>query len=344
MHARHALNRARMILFAKVAKYPILCWRHPLTGYQAEKLTQAEENLLYATHFALCGFFIPQMPCFTIDNVSVQIGHFNGAQALMHSLCFDPREDMALLQKKIDNASSGEIVMLEYPPLSVNVELVNADPSKYTQQDTLCPGKLVVPVMEHSRSRVEAVKSWELIRRCETSSPIKEIRYRSIGLELGFAITFDKTQSKGFSKLILDLNSWPKAYLAFEKVLVGLSRVGMLDDTRLFPLLPKQTLSHLWKLQPDQDMLVWLRSYNEHGKFSADLAAEAYKQRPKKKPAVPSNKQPATAHEQNQHQNNRPGRPRNDAAEKARSMSVPSTKNADITTGTQRKPRSASAS
>ena len=333
-----------MILFARVANYPILCWRHPLTGYQAEKLTQAEENLLYATHFALCGFFIPQMPCFTIDNVSVQIGHFNGAQALMHSLCFDPREDMALLQKKIDNASSGEIVMLEYPPLSVNVELVNADPSKYTQQDTLCPGKLVVPVMEHSRSRVEAVKSWELIRRCETSSPIKEIRYRSIGLELGFAITFDKTQSKGFSKLILDLNSWPKAHLAFEKVLVGLSRVGMLDDIRLFPLLPKQTLSHLWKLQPDQDMLVWLRSYNQDGKFSADLAADAYKQRPKKKPRASSNNQPATANEQNQHQNKRPSRPRNDAAAKSRSMSVPSKKNEDISTGTQRKPRSASIS
>ena len=149
----------------------------------------------------------------------------------MHSLCFDPREDIALLQQKIDNTSPGVIVMLQYSPLSVNVELVNADTSKYTQQDTLCPGKLVVPVMEHSRSRVEAVKSWELIRRCETSAPIKEIRYRSIGLELGFAITFDKTQSKGFSKLILDLNSWPKVHLAFEKVLVGLSRVGMSDDT-----------------------------------------------------------------------------------------------------------------
>ena len=170
------------------------------------------------------------MPCFTIDNVSVQIGHFNGAQALMHSLCFDPREDIALLQQKIDNTSPGVIVMLQYSPLSVNVELVNADTSKYTQQDTLCPGKLVVPVMEHSRSRVETIKSWELIRPCE-SAPIKEIHYRSIGLELGFAITFDKTQSKGFSKLILDLNSWPKVHLAFEKVLVGLSRVGMSDDT-----------------------------------------------------------------------------------------------------------------
>ena len=97
-----------MILFSKIAKYPI----HPLTGYQAVKLTQAEENLLFATQFALCGLFISQMPCFTIDNVSVQIGHFNGAQVLMHSLCFDPREDMALLEQKIHNASPGEIIML----------------------------------------------------------------------------------------------------------------------------------------------------------------------------------------------------------------------------------------
>ena len=120
-----------MIHLAKVANYPILCWRYSLTGYQAKKLTQTEENLLYETHFALCGFFIPQMPCFTIDNVSVEIRHFN--EALMHRLCFDPREDLALLKQKIDYASPGEIVMLEYPPLSLNVELVNADPSKYAQ-------------------------------------------------------------------------------------------------------------------------------------------------------------------------------------------------------------------
>ena len=264
-----------MILFAKIARYPILCWRHQLTGQQAQRLTQAEENLLYATHFALCGFFIPQMPCFTIDNVAVHLGHFNGAQALMHSLSFDPREDMQLLQQKISDANPGDIVMLTYPPLSVNVELPNVVPSKYTDADTLVPGKLVVPVMEHSRSRVEPVKAWELVRRCSSSAPIREIRYRSIGLELGFAVTFDKTQSKSFKKLIVDLNAWPQSRLAFEKVLVGLSRVGMSVDMRLFPILPNQTLGHLFKLQPNQDMLVWLRSYDKNGKFSSDLAAEA---------------------------------------------------------------------
>ena len=58
--------------------------------------------------------------------------------------------------------------------------------------------------MEHSRSRLEPIKSWELIRLCDASALIKEIRYSSIELEMGFAITFDKTQSQGFSNLILD--------------------------------------------------------------------------------------------------------------------------------------------
>jgi hypothetical protein len=89
-----------MILFAKMTRYPVFCWHHALTGYQAETLTQAEENLLYSTHFALSGFYVQQMPCFTIDNVVVHIGHFNGAHAIMHSLCFDPREDMQVLQQK----------------------------------------------------------------------------------------------------------------------------------------------------------------------------------------------------------------------------------------------------
>jgi hypothetical protein len=172
-YARHTLNRALMILFAKMARYPVFCWCHVLTGYQTERLRQAEENLLYS--FALSEFFILQILCFTIDNIADHIGHFNGVHAIMHSLCFDPREDMQVLQQKIESASPGKMIMMQYAPLSVNVQLVNPNPSIYTAQDILCPGKLVVPVMEHSCSCVEPTKSLELARLCGAKAPIKEI-------------------------------------------------------------------------------------------------------------------------------------------------------------------------
>jgi hypothetical protein len=118
--------------------------------------------------------------------------------------------------------------------------------------------------------------------------------------------------------------------------LAGISRVGKTDDLRLFPLLPMQTLEHLYKLQPDQDMLVWLISYNQNGRFSAKLAADrdAYKQRPKKKPAATTSHQPTSGTEQNQ------GSGKN-AGEKNCSTSIPSKNNTD---STQQLPNSNSAS
>jgi hypothetical protein len=80
-----------------------------------------------------------------------------------------------------------------------------------------------------------------------------------------------------------------------------------------------QTLEHLYKLQPDQDMLVWLISYNQNGRFSAKLAADAYKQLPKKKPAATTSHQPTSGTEQNQ------GSGKN-AGEKTCSTSIPSKK------------------
>ena len=135
--------------------------------------------------------------------------------------------------------------MLDFPPLSVNVDVLDAKPGNYSDADSLVPGKFVAPILMNSKSRYESIKNWELVPRTG-SKQRRYVKYRSIGLDLAFSITFDKTQvvtalylaqtpphngahailmqSKGFSKIILDLNSWPRVSLAAEKVTVGLSR------------------------------------------------------------------------------------------------------------------------
>jgi hypothetical protein len=71
-----------------------------------------------------------------------------------------------------------------------------------------------------------SVKPWELNKR--VGGKIGTIKYRCIGYDLGFSLTFEKTQSKGYKLLILDLKAYPRMSLTFEKFLVGLSRYPFL--------------------------------------------------------------------------------------------------------------------
>ena len=68
----------------------------------------------------------------------------------------------------------------------------------------------------------ESVKPWELNKR--VGGKIGTIKFRTLGYDLGFSLTFEKTQSKGYQLLILDLKAYPKMSMTFEKLLVGLSR------------------------------------------------------------------------------------------------------------------------
>ena len=81
----------------------------------------------------------------------------------MHSLNFDPREDLLSLYRRIAEAAPGEIVLLDFPPYCVNVELL-AKASDHAG-DSLVPCIQVVSVFEGSRTRVEPVKPWELLQR-----------------------------------------------------------------------------------------------------------------------------------------------------------------------------------
>ena len=272
---RHAINMEAMKHFSKAAAYPIIWWRNALHGANAAALTAAETNQLYSTHFALSGFFVPGAPAYGKSNYNTSIGLFNGARMTLYSITVDPSEDQSALNEKLRKAQPGELIMLNAPPLSVQVEISDAAPGTYTEADTLVPGKFVVPIMMNQKSQYEPIKSWELNRRVTSGKPISSVKYRGLSYDLGFSLTFEKCQSKGFPQIILDLQLWPKMSLSFEKVLVGLSRVGKMDDIRVLPFASFQTEDHLYRLKPNICMLNWLAGYGADGKWKAELASKA---------------------------------------------------------------------
>ena len=228
---RHAINLEALTLFAKAAGFTIICWRNLLHGSNAALLTSAECSHLYSTHPALSGFFVPGAPAYGKTNTNTFIGLFNGARMRLYSLVLDSAEDRISFDAKLRAAQPGDLVLLQHPPFSVQVEITDAPIDSFAEADTLIPGKYVVPVMIDTKSQYETIKPWELLRR--QGSIIKNIKYRAHSYDLGFSLTFEKVQSKSFQRLILDLQCWPKMPLTAEKVLVGLSRVAKLDHLRI---------------------------------------------------------------------------------------------------------------
>ena len=178
----------------------------------------------------------------------------------LHSITVHADENKAVLDEKIQTAEPGQVIVLLHVPLSVQVEILDADPTTYTSADTLVPGKYVVPLFLDKKSQHEPgsnlifpdpcsttyslllnetkyffspVKQWELNKR--VGGKIGTVKFRCFGYDLGFSLTFKKTQSKGYKLLILDLQLYPRMSLTFEKFLVGLSRYCIFSNTYCLP-------------------------------------------------------------------------------------------------------------
>eukprot|EP00732_Lithocolla_globosa_P001131 Lithocolla_globosa_v1_NODE_515_length_3843_cov_39.657075.p2 type:complete len:159 gc:universal NODE_515_length_3843_cov_39.657075:1520-1044(-) len=83
-------------------------------------------------------------------------------------------------------------------------------------------------------------------------------------VELGFAITFHKVQSKTMSKITLDLNKLPSNHLgtlSFELFYVGYTRVKDSDNMRILPCHLGCNFSHLFQLAPKKELVTWLKSF-----------------------------------------------------------------------------------
>ena len=293
---RHALNLEGLKLFAKAGGFPIISWRNLLHGTNAALLTGAETNSLFASHPSLSGFFVPGAPAYGKVNTNTSLGLYNGTKFTLHSLTLSEHEDKIGLRNKLRSALPGEIVVLNFPPFSVQVEIESAQSDSFSKSDSLMDGAFIVPIMVDKKSSHEGIKAWELLNR--NGKPITSIKYRAHGYELGFSITYDKCQSKSFKRLILDLQLWPKMSLTAEKLLVGLSRVEMMDHLRILQYSPGQNEQHLYCLKPNQLMLHWFQGFNESGfwsKHGSAMSIQRYpitskknnKQNTSKKPSAP---------------------------------------------------------
>jgi len=153
------------------------------------------------------GIYAQDAPCILTSNINPELGICNGTQATMDSLCFYDKEKQRALLERIASAVPGEEIHLCSPPDAIFVRIGCGDQA------------VVVPIIEGSdkvKIRGKEIKCWRHM------------------VELGFACTYHKVQGRTIPEgVILHLTNL-KRNEVYSMFLVGISRVNMSSQLRLF--------------------------------------------------------------------------------------------------------------
>lgn len=152
--------------------------------------------------------------------------------------------------ERIRNTAPGECIILEQPPISVNVTLFH-EADQWPTAQTLVPGCVVVPIIPDQKR--------QKARSLHVKGASDSFKFFDFGFELAFAVTYHKVQGMTLNKIILDLNGDGHAALTAAQVYVGISRVRRGDDIRILPL-RDGSARKLNDLEFRKEILAWRES------------------------------------------------------------------------------------
>jgi len=265
---------------AKNRGVPLITWRKNCTGSIIQQ-TKAKEEIfeqtgimedLYSLDSGLVYLFVKGAPAYITENVNPGLGLANGTLVYLHSLSFGdkvPAEDIAIIERRINSASPGERVHLDFPPTFVNVQLTPQLTENWSNDQSLIPGEAVIPVGLVSNRSIQTVD----IAQPNGKVFREQVQVLEHRVELGLVLTFHKMQGKTLKKIILELNERKfKPRLDYDMLLVGLSRVTTRDGIRIIGVPKGKFLNYLKSLKPDVNLRIWFSGFDKKGRWSRDLA------------------------------------------------------------------------
>ena len=242
---RNTLNYEMACRFAKLKNVPVIRWKLPISGERASLLNPEEIEQLYDQERGLWGVFVSGAPGFLTVNINPTKGLANGTPIIYESLSFDHERDSENERealRKISIAEPGEVITIDVIPKTINVAVPSIEPSSWPTNQTLVPGRVVIPIFKKPSLTTYRV------RPCGRLLLSGDVNVVCHAVELGFAITYEKVQGKTMPKIILDLNTAPGRALRFSSVYTGLTRVRKGEDFKILPLPARGTLQHLKKI------------------------------------------------------------------------------------------------
>ena len=254
--------------FGRRTNRPVAVWNLPIKN--ASTLAQGEVAALYANNLELQGVFVSGATAYLTANVQPLRGLANGSKVRFESLVFsDPVQQQRVHEQMMD-AQPGSIVYLQDMPMAL---LVSLD----TQLDD--PDLIVGRTADNRPIIPLLIKDGPN----EKMGNGNTLTYTALPAQLGIAMTFHKSQSKTFDRIIMDLNLRPGSMgrLSYEALLVAYSRVREGNRIRVLPevnIFPGQApFAHLLGRQPAPYRTIWLAGFrNGAGSFSTERARLEY--------------------------------------------------------------------
>ena len=132
--------------FAKKKKRVLVRWRIRVSGLEAQSLSAAHVDELYAAEPCLWAYFVYNAPCVITDNFAQGKGLVNGTRGFMHSLVMPDTAARDRLHAQLRRAHPGDVVTLSGPPRYINVvPTVSEKFAALLRPDSLAPDRIVVP-------------------------------------------------------------------------------------------------------------------------------------------------------------------------------------------------------
>jgi len=219
-HERHILNSLRIQQCANQRNQIVLRWKNPLTDNTIEKLDNICQEVAYKVLPELYGYFMIGTPCYLHDNINASEGLANGTPIVLHSIKFN---DIDYEQKVINDISISKIGdIIDIPiPSYINVKVPSLKNRDWPQNLNLATkvegdnNDVIIPLTiksSHTTSVILDKKNKNL-----------NISYKSFHYDVGYAITYEKTEGQTMKHVILDLNHRPRKLgkISFNSLYVG---------------------------------------------------------------------------------------------------------------------------
>ncbi len=202
----------KSLLFAKHHSTYIFKWRSQLVSWN-NKPNVGEQQAIIENNGCFWETFVPEANAFLTYNVNNSLGLANGSPVSMHSMSFSSEDQLLSVQSKIASLPPGSEIVLDSPPSSVNVKILETLDSKtkisikrraqsaILKKHSLCPDELVIPVKpnaSYGKAHFFAVRGASSLSRVETRP--------AFPIELAFAMTVHKAQGRTTPRVVLALS------------------------------------------------------------------------------------------------------------------------------------------
>ena len=275
---REEINMKQVRAFAAYYGLPLVKWRKPIDAAQHEALRVSGTSVdaIYANEAGMWDYYVKGCPAHININVKTSRGLVNGCMAVMDSITL--AEGCGTLEELLAGMPADETELeLSQPPHTINV-VPDLPPDEMAvlvaSGLSLDAGRLVVPVPRHPRVLIHKLRS----QYSAVHGMPKELKVIRHQLELAFAYTDFKLQSKTKTKLIISIGPRKfKPSLSLSTIYVLASRVKLGLQLRVIGFdVRRDGHRHLTSLQHPSELGIWELGYRrDSGEWDDALRDEA---------------------------------------------------------------------